>query len=190
MRSRHIVVKWVGRSSHWSGSTVPPPVPSQTTFSRSALALNDLPLGGKRTRDTHRYVFLLHSCNCIDLLSVTKVILPLLVMAKWNLTSTQGFTLNCIVLYLKLYGIMQTNDILLSRPFVPGNASLLRKNIISLSFVMCQCCRFAHLSEAPTEKLERVRLTGDSIIRHVKLARPLGASKYWLGIYWESGCQT
>ncbi|XP_053094978.1 uncharacterized protein LOC128319677 isoform X2 [Pangasianodon hypophthalmus] len=35
--------------------------------------------------------------------------------------------------------------------------------------------RFALLSEAPAEKPERALVIGDSILRHVKLARPLGA---------------
>ncbi|XP_060758750.1 uncharacterized protein LOC132869548 [Neoarius graeffei] len=35
--------------------------------------------------------------------------------------------------------------------------------------------RFALLSDAPTEKPERALVIGDSIIRHVKLAQPLGA---------------
>ncbi|KAI5085412.1 hypothetical protein C0J45_23126, partial [Silurus meridionalis] len=35
--------------------------------------------------------------------------------------------------------------------------------------------RFALLSEAPAEKPERALVLGDSILRHVKLARPLGA---------------
>ncbi|KAF7705703.1 hypothetical protein HF521_020989, partial [Silurus meridionalis] len=35
--------------------------------------------------------------------------------------------------------------------------------------------RFALLSEAPAEKPERALVIGDSILRHEKLARPLGA---------------
>ncbi|XP_060775023.1 uncharacterized protein LOC132884939, partial [Neoarius graeffei] len=35
--------------------------------------------------------------------------------------------------------------------------------------------RFALLSDAPTEKPERALVIGDSIIRHMKLAQPLGA---------------
>ncbi|KAK3566959.1 hypothetical protein QTP86_007009 [Hemibagrus guttatus] len=35
--------------------------------------------------------------------------------------------------------------------------------------------RFALLSEAPTEKPERALVIGDSVLRHVKLARLLGA---------------
>ncbi|MCI4374315.1 hypothetical protein PGIGA_G00004800 [Pangasianodon gigas] len=43
------------------------------------------------------------------------------------------------------------------------------------SFPLHVSNRFALLSEAPAEKPERALVIGDSILRHVKLARPLGA---------------